>query len=98
MPTSGDANVQLTCDQLEVVNSKGERQAYRIFDHVTVRITVAESTAHGLGLRLDLIAKPACVIQATSQSSLKQMGDKDLKAHANEEIIDVSTTTSFLLS
>lgn len=33
-------------------------QRYTIFDHVTVAIGVAESAAHGLGLRLQLIRGP----------------------------------------
>ncbi|KAA0185075.1 DIS3 exonuclease 1 [Fasciolopsis buskii] len=47
------------CGSLEVRSSHtSEVQRYTIFDHVTVAIGVAESAAHGLGLRLQLIRGP----------------------------------------
>lgn len=42
-------------DRCLEVERRGERQHLRLFDHVTVRVSVGESHTHGLSLRLELI-------------------------------------------
>ncbi|KAL5104674.1 DIS3-like exonuclease 1 [Taenia crassiceps] len=78
------------CDQLEVVKSDGARQSYRIFDHVTVYITIAESTAHSLGLRLELYAKAP---KGRNKGKIGPprtfaRGDEGFKMHADAEMVE----------
>ncbi|CDS37889.1 dis3 exonuclease 1 [Echinococcus multilocularis] len=78
------------CDQLEVVKPNGARQSYRIFDHVTVYITIAESTAHSLGLRLELYAKEP---KGRKKGKVNQpqpiiAGDDGFKMHADAEMVE----------
>ncbi|CAH8447523.1 unnamed protein product [Heterobilharzia americana] len=50
---------QSDCGFLEVRDTKtNERQQYHIFDHISVKIHISESVAHGLNLRLELIGRP----------------------------------------
>lgn len=88
------------CDKLEVVRPGVERQVYQIFDHVTVYITVAESTAHGLGLRLELYAKPPK--EASNKRGTKVLvnqpkpvsGDEGFKMRTDAEMIEVGMLTN----
>ncbi|KAL5971885.1 DIS3-like exonuclease 1 [Taenia solium] len=78
------------CDQLEVVKSNGGRQSYRIFDHVTVYITIAESSAHSLSLRLELYAK---VPKRRKRGKIElplpiARGDDGFKMHADAEMVE----------
>ncbi|VUZ43706.1 unnamed protein product [Hymenolepis diminuta] len=81
-----------SCDQLEVVKPSGARQAYRVFDHVIVHITVSESTAHSLGLRLTLHAKPPAAKhsegKATKGAAKAVSIDDELKSRADAEMVE----------
>lgn len=72
----------------------GARQTYRVFDHVIVHITVSESTAHSLGLRLTLHAKPPAVKysegKATTGAAKAAPTDDGLKSRADAEMVEVS--------
>lgn len=86
------------CDQLEVVKSDGARQSYRIFDHVTVYITIAESTAHSLGLRLELYAKAPKGRKREKNELSRPIaeGDDGFKMRADAEMVEVSLNYLFL--
>lgn len=84
-----------SCDQLEVVRPDGARQAYRVFDHVTVHITVAESTAHSLGLRLQLHAKlprkesQVGNVEDAAKKTESRNGEDALRMRADAEMVEV---------
>ena len=85
MSTGPIADDAPPCDQLEVTRSgSDERQTYRVFDHVTVYITVAESTAHSPSVHLELFAKPSRI-----QAKDKLADPDTLKVHADAEMIEV---------
>nr|CUU99529.1 hypothetical transcript [Hymenolepis microstoma] len=80
------------CDQLEVVRPFVSRQSYRVFDHVIVHITVSESTAHSLGLRLTLHAKPPLANssggKAKTSATNVASADDGLKSRADVEMVE----------
>uniref|UniRef100_A0A5K3F2M3 DIS3-like exonuclease 1 n=1 Tax=Mesocestoides corti TaxID=53468 RepID=A0A5K3F2M3_MESCO len=81
----------LNCDKLEVVMRQADgtesRQTYQVFDHVTVHITVAESTAHSLGLRLELHARATTKAPRNPQTDQRSKGD-ELKLRSDAEMIE----------
>ena len=82
------------CDQLEVVKPNGgKRQAYRIFDHVTVHITVAESNTHSLGLRLELYAKPQPKRRGGNLVDQPKSANVAFKLSTDAEMVEVRRIT-----
>lgn len=91
MSSTGSSGALLpNCDQLEVTRQGGKTQCYRIFDHVSVHITVQDSAAHGLGLRLELKGKPVPAASSSSKVTKQDPAGDELKIRADQEMIDVS--------